>query len=344
MPASCAIPDGLFPHLLGDAAEWRPTRLGGGANNLVLLLEKNGKKHILKQYARTTDRDRYASEKIFYRWAAEEGLAQVPQALGWDDPSQTALFGFIEGRTAPDTAGLLETAQAAQFLLDLNHGRHRARRLPIPQAADTGDWATQLQRVSARVDKLRNLPPGIPLREELDAFLEEHLLPAWKRVSTRFQDTLSSNPDLALPLSADEEILSPSDFGFHNCRVGAGDQLSFFDFEYAGWDDPAKTAADFLRQPRHEVPLPLWAEFLKAVGELSPDPARFVRRTRILAPLHNFKWCCIFLNEFLPGHLARRKTATGKDPGTAEHLRTQISKARNHLETFESIPEETWPT
>ena len=48
--------------------------------------------------------------------------------------------------------------------------------------------------------------------------------------------------------------LSPSDFGFHNAIRRASGELCFIDFEYAGQDDPAKMACDFLCQP--EVPVP----------------------------------------------------------------------------------------
>ena len=38
--------------------------------------------------------------------------------------------------------------------------------------------------------------------------------------------------------------ISPSDFGFHNAlRTNTGPV--FFDFEFSGWDDPAKTIIDF---------------------------------------------------------------------------------------------------
>ena len=66
---------------------------------------------------------------------------------------------------------------------------------------------------------------------------------------------LISHPDFKKELKSDEKIISPSDFGLHNAKLNRDHRLTFFDFEYAGWDDPAKTIADFFAQPRFPAPL-----------------------------------------------------------------------------------------
>ena len=59
------------------------------------------------------------------------------------------------------------------------------------------------------------------------------------------KELIPSHPDFNMELEEDEKIISPSDFGLHNAKLGEDGKLAFFDFEYAGWDDPAKTIADF---------------------------------------------------------------------------------------------------
>ena len=46
---------------------------------------------------------------------------------------------------------------------------------------------------------------------------------------------------MSAALPKETRCLSPSDFGFHNALLEATGKLRFVDFEYAGWDDPAKT-------------------------------------------------------------------------------------------------------
>ena len=60
--------------------------------------------------------------------------------------------------------------------------------------------------------------------------------------------------DMDHPLDTQESVLSPSDFGFHNALLGPDGKLCFIDFEYAGWDDPAKLICDFFCQPQTPVP------------------------------------------------------------------------------------------
>ena len=43
--------------------------------------------------------------------------------------------------------------------------------------------------------------------------------------------------------------ISASDFGLHNA-IMTERGIVFFDFEFAGWDDPAKAIVDFLLQPQ----------------------------------------------------------------------------------------------
>ena len=54
-------------------------------------------------------------------------------------------------------------------------------------------------------------------------------------------------------LTSFHRTLSPSDFGFHNAIRRSDDVLIFIDFEYFGWDDPAKTISDFLLHPAMQL-------------------------------------------------------------------------------------------
>lgn len=340
------VPPGLFASILGDIKDWNITFPSGGANSLVMILEKDGERHVLKDFGDRPgprSRDRFQSERAFYEWTAHLQYERVPEALSWSDHHHAALLQYVEGNPVRTVVGIDEVRMASQFILSINKDRKAARKFPLPEAADTGDWRTQFEKVSLRIQRLLELTAHASLQEELHNFLQTELFPSWEAVSNQFQEHLAKDAALCA-LREEELILSPSDFGFHNTLLASDGALKFFDFEYAGWDDPAKTAADFLRQPRHYIPSHLWWDFLASLAPLFPDASRFYQRVRILAPLHNIKWCCIFLNEFLPEKYERRREATGKDPMELETLRAQIGKARNHLETFEQIPDEAWPT
>ncbi len=101
-------------------------------------------------------------------------------------------------------------------------------------------------------------------------------------------------------LAPEAEILSPSDFGFHNALADAAGTLTFLDFEYAGRDDPAKLVSDFFCCPEVPVPLRFRSEFVATLAEGLPlDPA-FPSRCDRLLDVYRFKWIAIIMNEFLP--------------------------------------------
>src|ERR1019366_5574171 len=125
----------------------------------------------------------------------------------------------------------------------------------------------------------------------------------------------------------------PSDFGFHNALMADDGTLRFLDFEYAGWDDPAKTVCDFFCQPACPAPLECYADFADAVAEATAHPALSRRRFDLLLPMYRLKWCCIMLNDFLPAGAGRRRFALhGLD--VLERKEQQLHKAHAALDHF----------
>jgi hypothetical protein len=82
--------------------------------------------------------------------------------------------------------------------------------------------------------------------------------------------------------------------------------VRFIDFEYAGWDDPAKLISDFFCQPAVPVPMRFFNSFAQSVASCFPEPDSVVTRARLLLPVFRVKWVCILLNEFLRTGRERR--------------------------------------
>lgn len=123
--------------------------------------------------------------------------------------------------------------------------------------------------------------------------------------------------------------LSPSDFGFHNALRRDG-RMIFFDFEYFGWDDPAKTISDLLLHPGMGLALEQRRQFAQGLLEgLAMKPLAL--RTRLVFPLYGIKWCLILLNEFLLGALERRAFADQTGPSPKERQARQLAKAQRKL-------------
>ena len=113
----------------------------------------------------------------------------------------------------------------------------------------------------------------------------------------------------------------------------AGDGTVFFlDFEYFGFDDPVKLAADFLLHPAMSAPPADRLAFVRAVlDRIAPGRATRVRFQACL-PLYGLLWCLILLGEFLAPELARRDfSGVASDPRSTL-LARQLAASRAMLE------------
>jgi hypothetical protein len=131
-------------------------------------------------------------------------------------------------------------------------------------------------------------------------------------------------------LAPAQRCLSPSDFGFHNAILAPDDRLRFLDFEYAGWDDPAKLVCDFFCQPTLAVNRRHWDMFLSSLATWSGADPGLPGRARLLFPAYQIKWCCIMLNEFVRSEEARRQFAAGAEL-PIERKASQLANARQAL-------------
>ena len=122
---------------------------------------------------------------------------------------------------------------------------------------------------------------------------------------------LISHSDFNKELGSDEKIISPSDFGLHNAKLGKDGKLAFFDFEYAGWDDPAKTIADFFAQPRFPAPFEESKNLLSTFSDMFSYGVmeQLLRRLPLVNRIIRLKWCYILLNDFHPTAIKRRSLA-----------------------------------
>lgn len=312
--------------------------LPGGRNNKVWKVEAAGGPFLLKQYYWSEDdpRDRLGQEWAFLAYLRESGCRLAPRPLARDPAARLALLEFIPGAPPPPAEiGPREIDMAAEFLLEMNAARDRAGDLP-PVSEACFSLAEHLAVPAARLERLATVRPESEVHAEAVRFIADLLRPLWGDIDARIRGTAAAELDTRLPPAA--RCLSPSDFGFHNALRQADGSLRFLDFEYAGWDDPAKTLIDFCNQPDFILPDALAARFLDRCLPALPAPDALAVRFRLLEPLYQFKWACICLNLFLPG---RRFTDPRPERAPAAQLaraRAMAARARKSLDSLPSIP------
>lgn len=310
-------------------------RLAGGANNQVYRVLLPGEERlILKRYFRSPHdpRDRLGHEFGFLSLCLSVGIRSVPQPLAAASDLGMALYTEEPGRPIePEEVSGARVAEAMAFVREVS--RHRAR--PEAQALPPGSEACftleeHLIAVSRRLGRLANLDPADSLDRDARKFIQGPVQMAWETVRAGIERQVMAYPRLSAPLLPEERILSPSDFGFHNALVRPDGRLVFLDFEYAGWDDPAKLLGDFFCQPAKPAPLDRFAAAIESLAEVTSDPEWMAHRAQLLWPLYQLKWVAIVLNEFLPVG-GDRRAFSGGEAVTLKRREAQLAKAHAAL-------------
>jgi len=309
--------------------------LPGGANNRVFRALAEGSLLLLKAYFHHPQdaRDRLASEFSFCRFAWENELRSVPRPLAADFENHLGLYEFVHGRMlqAGEVSGD-HVRQACQFWRSLNQLKDRPNAHSLPPASEVClSIGQHLDCIGGRIKKLARIDESGPIGTEAADFVRTQLMPAWGIVSesTRWRASLM-NLSLDEELKKQQQGLSPSDFGFHNTIMEADGSLRFVDFEYAGWDDPARMICDFFCQPQVPVPKGLFDWFSTEALTDFVDSDLHMKRSLLLLPVYRIKWCCIVLNDFLPIGNERRRFAD-RQPTEDTRRSVQLEKARKIL-------------
>lgn len=323
---------GLAERLLGAPATLHAA--AGGGNNRVWRVESSCGRFALKSYPRhaADPRDRLGAEFAALSFLANHGVEGAPRALACDRAAGVALYDWIDGARVDEPTE--SDVDAALEFIALLKGLSRAPdavRLPLASAACLS-YSGVTGQIGSRLHRLRRASGG---QEDLEAFLEDEFAPVCAALSARAAAMLEPAED-EKELAPDLRVLSPSDYGFHNALRRADGSLAFVDFEYFGWDDPAKLAADFLLHAGHRLPPGLAARFEGGMRRLFAGDPNFGLRLDALKPLYGLCWVLILLNEFVPERFARRAYAGGAEDAARVRAR-QLGRARALLASMRGM-------
>jgi thiamine kinase-like enzyme len=316
----------------GGAFDLVPLTGGGNSKAFRVDLAAGAPTLFLKEYFQHVDdiRDRLGTEFTFASFAWQHGLRCVARPYAMARAENVALYSFLAGRKLePGEITRDAVEQCLRFYRQLNAHKNFRLALALPAASEAcfsldDHWHC----LARRIERLQT----ISAQSEIDAsaldFILKQLAPASSAYLSEAKALATAlGINACAQLSTSDRCLSPSDFGFHNALLSADGTLQFFDFEYAGWDDPAKTVCDFFCQLACPVPMQYYDEFADALAKSMSDPAKQRRRFDILLPMYQLKWCCIMLNDFLPSGGSRRRFALqGVDE--SERKASQLEKAR----------------
>ena len=312
-------------------------RLSGGLNSQVYRLTgPDGQSYAGKVYfCHSNDtRDRLAVEFDSISFLVKNGIDCVPQPNNADREKGNAVYQYIEGRKLSkeeiDDACL---DLAIRFLVELKMlgSRPGGKHLPLASEAFFS-LAGIIENLNQRSTRLRAVKQEGDTYSSLRRFLEKRFFPSFKEITLWVQSrlglgTLSLDSELDWP----ERTLSPSDFGFHNALMVETGRMVWLDFEYFGWDDPAKTICDLLLHPAMDLEQEAKSRLVRGILSGFKEIKDLSWRLETVYPLFGLKWCLILLNEFLEEELERRGFAAREVLDRSEIQWRQLGKAQGML-------------
>lgn len=326
MTVDNGLTSNYFASLLGlDVVSVEPMD-GGGNSRVLKVTATDGSRFAAKVYPGPTadGQDRLAVEFTALKFLRKHGVECVPKSVVSDAGKQCAVFEYIKGsKIALQGATQEDINQATRFLARLDDIKNDSEARRLPNASEA------CFSVQAIIDNLGSRLARLEGTEASD-FLTSEFTPVFKStVNWCKAKTAEAGKSTDIELALKNRTLSPSDFGFHNAIRNANGDLVFLDFEYFGWDDPAKMVSDFLLHPAMDLSPALKASF---VTNLTGDDPALMERLETVFPLFGLKWCLILLNAFLPQYRLQRSF---DDSGLAGTLERQLEKSRLMLSNVE---------
>ncbi len=318
--------------LIGKEA-LRLERIGGGRNSRVYRVHGNGGEQVAKFYfGRTADgRSRSQVEFDAFEFLWQHGMRCIPEPLKQDHRQQVALYAYVEGTPVEGAdASERDLDQLAAFVRALKALAGAPGSLELPPAAEAFfSVAAVVDNVAERYRRMAGLEGSGDSYDALRQYLRGEFAPALAQFAA-WARTRSRDFDAEIPL--ERRTLSPSDLGFHNSVRTAAGSLVFLDFEYFGWDDPAKALSDALLHPRMDLAQPLRTYLAGRFASVFDEDPQWRARVEALYPLFGLKWCMILLNEFRNDQLERRRFVDQAVEQTHDIQMRQLRASRALLE------------
>jgi len=288
---------------------------GGGANSRIFRVTTPTRVVALKRYLPRAGetRDRLEAEWNTLVFLRRSGLDHVPVALARDRSRRLLLMEWIDGQSIGQHS-LNDLDIAIDFITRIFAASRNPAAAELPLAHEACLSASEiLGQIERRLASLMS-------DERLEDFLVDTFYPCLAAARAAVVDEGMSQ-DLPVTL----QRLIPADFGFHNALRASGKGLRFFDFEYFGWDDPVKLAADFVLHPAMSLTEVEQLRVVQGLAAAVPEDIGFLDRLARYKRLYALRWALIILNPFRRDRIAERPV----DP-TAQHalLDNRLAAAR----------------
>ena len=318
------------------------SKLGRGGNSQVYHVICPSQEYVVKFYFQdpSDSRDRLGIEFKSSSFLWEHGLRVIPRPVTLNQEHKCAFYEFIKGTPPGKDISQQDIDGAVYFLETLKGLSAQAADFNFKGASEAFFCGKDI------VNNLRERLKRFSLEERtheyvaLQEYLKNEFLPLLDAVEAWSKEYITGQSvSWTQDLSKQYWTLSPSDFGFHNALRTSAGSMVFLDFEYFGWDDPAKLVSDFLWHQHEAMNMPgkFKMYFVQRMSTIFGKDPYFKIRLNSVFPLFGLKWCLILLNEFIHTDAQRREFAQPPIKNKTETRLEQLAKAKMMSKKIKAI-------
>lgn len=312
--------------------------VGGGNSDIFKITVSDGSEYAAKAYpGESSDgRSRLITEYRAIEFLQSKGMNNIPKPIISNEDLGLAIYSWVNGvyLENPNPHDLQQAIDFVQNLYDISKSSQYEYSGAATEACLSANDI--IEQVEKRLDDLLLVSSKHP---SLESFLTEQFVPLWEKIR---EYSLGCWPNSSRydGLRYEYQILSPSDFGFHNALKQC-DKLIFLDFEYFGWDDPVKLTADFVWHPAMNLSVQDMLYWEESMIEIFSHDSEFEARLYAGKPLYGMRWAMIVLKKFLSSFVASTQfPLKANDSCKNDVLDHQLEKAKYYCKAVgQSFPQ-----
>ena len=285
------IPKYILDNLRKNNIDFHEAKIiDSGRNSSSWKLLNKNKNYFLKIYMTKDERDSAGKEISFLNLLVDAKFTNVPKPILYSVEDKWSLLSWIEGEEIHNP-NLDDWIKLIDFISDIQ--RIKSSNL-ISKIGNASEACFNIEEhsvlIHSRVVRILKIMQLQKINVEIINWIIKYLLEP-------LDVFIKSLEHKHLKGITNKKIISQSDVGFHNI-LKKNNKLFFFDFEYAGWDDPYKLYSDLVIQPENILN---YKEAVFIITKLSKlvDTYFDEKIFRKYIFLYSIKWSIIIMNQFL---------------------------------------------
>lgn len=312
--------------------------INAGMNNKLFRLTDASGKSLLAKFYYTDDRKRLQREYTAFEYLQSRKINFTPQVYLKNNRYHFAVYSYESGKTKKaEDMTINDLDKMLEFIFALHSNKFNEAKDIFPSAVMACfSYKDYLNNITFRLKKFNDYVRSKEVHPMVLSLINEQDIVGFVQEKLKATLTSMSEKDIDTPIKDEEKKLWMVDFGPHNILFRPDNRLIFIDFEYFGWDDPARLIGDFVNHDvMQDLPHQHKQYFVESYKDKIKRQKNLLRRIDKVITLVAIEWFTILLHSITPEKIKQRQSSI-KNFQQDEYINTQIGKLLKRIGSFDT--------